>query len=72
MVRIMYTRTMHGVSVKTSGHDLVEPGNPRSAATRKQAIYDVLSHSLVEPLGNTGESFHLTGKGYNVAHLVKE
>ena len=70
--RIMYTRTGHGVAVRTNGHDLVEPGNPRSAAMWKQAIDDLLSYHLLEPRGNTGEGFDLTGRGYKVADLLKQ
>ena len=64
---ISMTRTFGGVVIQTNGSEFGHPDSRRSIARWEQAIQDLLDEGLLNPLGDSGEVFEVTHKGYRIA-----
>ncbi len=70
--QVIYCRSSSGCNTQAGGQILNEPHNPRSEATWKQAIKDLVDYDLLEQLGSKGEVFEVTAKGYEVADVLQK
>lgn len=70
--RVMHVSSRAGHQISASRQVLNEPLNPRSEAQWEQAINDLVAHDLLKDRGYKGEVFGVTGKGYEVADLLKK
>jgi hypothetical protein len=66
LVRIL---ALDGIAIHTNGKRLTEKGNPRSGAMWESALQELNQSGLVVDRGS-GEVFHVTRKGYDVATLL--
>ncbi len=60
-----------GLHLETNGRDYTSGKDPRTQATWKEALDNLHSYGLVEPVGSKGENFKLTGTGYKVADVLR-
>jgi hypothetical protein len=64
--------TTSGLSVQTNNRQFAENRNARSEAEWKAAVEDLLEHGFVESVGERGESFQVTAKGYSAVDSLGE
>ncbi|NLS97578.1 MAG: TIR domain-containing protein [Planctomycetaceae bacterium] len=69
---VLYACNLAESVLQTNRRNFVKKGNPRSAATWKQAIDDLVAVGLLEDRSGTGGVFVLTGRGYNAADLLRQ
>jgi hypothetical protein len=60
------TKTMRGFDLTTHGLQLVDGNDARLEAAYREAVNDLVSRKLLEPRGDTGESFALTKSGWTL------
>ncbi len=61
------TKSMHGFDLAAHGMQLVDGNDARLEAAYREAVNDLVSRRLLEPRGDTGESFALTKRGWTLA-----
>ena len=69
---ILVVATSMGTTVQANNKALNEPMNPRSVATWRGAVQELLSADLVEEVGYEGHIFRVTGIGYSLADQLKQ
>jgi len=68
---IICSRTMSGPQLVTNQRNLIEKGDPRSAAAWESALEELRNFALVTARGHKGEIFQLTKKGFEAADLIR-
>jgi|HubBroStandDraft_1064217.scaffolds.fasta_scaffold00519_14 predicted nucleotide-binding protein len=66
---VMCVPTIQGLTVSTNNRGFAESGNPRSQATWKAAVGELVRAGLLEPLSD--EAFGITHEGYERAEGVR-
>jgi len=69
--RIMYLRMMGSTVMQTNGKNLITDRDPRTEATWRGALEELVDAGLASPLGHKGEQFEMTRNGYEVADRIK-
>lgn len=67
---IMHLRMLNGLHVQTNGRNFVELHNPRSEATWRGAVEELLTLGLIEDRGSKGEILRMTASGYAMAERL--
>jgi predicted nucleotide-binding protein len=66
---VMCVPTIQGLIVSTNNKGFAESGNPRSQATWKAAVGELVKAGFLEPFSN--EAFGLTRNGYEMAERIR-
>jgi len=69
--RIIFVRNLAGFGLQVNGKNLMPDGSPRTVATWKAALGELVEFRLVEATGGDGESFLVSRRGYGIADLIK-
>jgi hypothetical protein len=67
---IMRLHYIGGTAIQSSRKNFVEENNPRSIAIWEGALEELESNGLLSSIGDKGEVFRLTRKGYELADLL--
>lgn len=59
-----------GGIVQANGKNFVEPNNPRSRAVWEAAVDQLVDDGLLNPVGQKGEAFRISSRGYEVADAL--
>jgi hypothetical protein len=69
---IIMIRTSGGFHVQTNNQQFVESRNARLEAEWKAAVEELLGCGFIEGIGQRGETFQVTAKGYSAAESLDE
>ncbi len=68
---LLVVKTMAGLSVETNRRSFVPEGDPRSAATYRDAVDELSRAEYVHAVGTKGEVFEVTRSGYEAADRLR-
>jgi hypothetical protein len=65
--RVVFALAMGGFTVQVNGRQFAEKQDARSQARWKSAVQELVDHGFLEPLGERGEIFAVTDRGFQHA-----
>lgn len=68
---ILYLRHLGGANIQAGNRNFINPKNHREEARWKAALDELCEQRLVEAVGDKGETFRLTKRGYEVVDKIE-
>ena len=62
---LIKVRTMSGTTLQTNGINMIESDERREVAKWEEAVDELIKVKFIVPIGNKGELFEMTAKGYD-------